>query len=424
MGKTKKHSPKKHKLKHKSKKQKKTIKRKHTAKQIIELLNLSLKHIYNNKVNIFNTADYLLSTSGYLEQGMKKGFKLLHSENELEASCNELCATISILNHKLLKKSYDKFTDYEKLYLFCLSYLIKNKNGEKLSPSYAIRKTEKRIENEKKRYDIKSKEYPQTHRIIKRSLQTITRLENIKKDLINGNKDKNSHLFTIDLCNNIDCEYLHEYKINKGEPWKKTFSLFCENITEIFKGIIWINMCCLFGGFSKPKDIYLSKQILPLHIDIRDTMGKELRDDIILIPEKEIYDNPDIYITKNDLKLFNKGKPKPWVYANLDLKKNTIDKIAVEDLKKKQYISIQLLGNYLFSDPEDIRKQKSLKMITNFIEGNGKLPVIQKLFKKEKSLLGKTMNTLNEEIINSISAHWIVIPQKRLKPFITENILN
>ena len=43
--------------------------------------------------------------------------------------------------------------------------------------------------------------------------------------------------------------------MEKNQKWNETYSKFCLNITEIFKGIVWLNMCMIFDRIESLKVI-------------------------------------------------------------------------------------------------------------------------------------------------------------------------
>ena len=119
-----------------------------------------------------------------------------------------------------------------------------NKLTEKeVGLKYALRK----LDDEISIWDNRKKEYIEKgdNRNIKKCDKVITRKEEQKKILIESEgKDKgnSSRVFSVDLCNNIDCEFLHEYKMEKGKKHSDSYSKFCLYVTELFKGVVWLNM--------------------------------------------------------------------------------------------------------------------------------------------------------------------------------------
>ena len=93
-----------------------------------------------------------------------------------------------------------------------------------------------RILTEKKRYEKYERE--KNNRGMKKSKKYIESQEEKKKQLIDSNgqnKDGIYSVFKLDVCSSIDCEYLHEYKMSKGEKWSASYSKFCLHITQYSK---------------------------------------------------------------------------------------------------------------------------------------------------------------------------------------------
>jgi len=139
------------------------------------------------------------------------------------------------------------------------------------------------------------------NRNIKKSLRIIEKIEKEKQTLLYSyeNKENNDirYLLKLDVCNNIDCEYLHKYKMNKNEKFNKTYSLLCLNITELFKGIVWMNMYSCFKRVTNPYSIPMLSSKIDINLDIRNIINSY---DIIFIPDRTIYKN-DLFYENNTL---------------------------------------------------------------------------------------------------------------------------
>ena len=105
------------------------------------------------------------------------------------------------------------------------------------------------------------------------------------------------HAFSIDVCNNIDCKYLHEYHMEKGQKHSLSYSKLCDNITELFKGIVWLNMNLIFGKINNPLKVTINSDKLNLNLNIRNVMN---RVDIVFLPEEKMYFS-DLFYENNTL---------------------------------------------------------------------------------------------------------------------------
>jgi hypothetical protein len=431
------------KKKKKSLKKKQVIqKKKKEAKKYIDLLNLALQNIHSDKkLEIFTKEDDVLWTSGYLKNGIKKGWKVLQSKDiDIDMECNSLCMTIAILNHGLLSKKFEKLTDIEKLYIFFISYLIKNDDGKTISFDYAIRKINMRIKNEKKKHEMYSIEYGEEHKKTKQCVKNINRHERNKMDVIedegglNTDKLQVLSLYKIDTCNNIDCEYLHEYHMGKSEQYYQSFEKFCNHLTFIFKGVVWLNMIGYFEGNPfgpghekkfNPYYVRPSKKILPLNLNIRASMIHN--SSIILVPDVYMFGNKDIYTEEEKERLSDKnGGFKLWVYTSPKGRKK-IEKVEVKKLENRKYILASL---YTETGPAPTWRavgkdgRSMVQIMNDFVYGFGSLPTLKKITKVDTLLGGKIVKNLREEIENTITLHWLVVHKSRLPDYIQEFILD
>jgi len=336
--------------KNKTNRQKRSVKNRNEARKYIEIMNIAYKQITSSWHDIFDKDDYLLLS--YINQGIKKGWKILKDKNIIkEVKCNSLCMTMSILNSTLgRKKRLDQLNPVQKLYLFFISYLIDDSNllPKEVSLKHAIRKIDHRIMEKQKqllRYEKKK-----DNRNIKKCNKYIERQESLKNQIIESdglNKEGITSAFKLDVCDGVDCQYLQEYKMEKGEKWNETYSKFCLNITEIFKGITWLNMYMIFNRRASLKEIkglspYMEK--IDLNVDIRKAI---YRQDIILIPDSYIYES-ELFYKDNTLERARKkavmasGDKKYWVYHNLNLERGTIDKRGLNTLESKHYIAAMM----------------------------------------------------------------------------------
>jgi hypothetical protein len=406
--------------KKKTNRQKKSIKNRKQANKYIQLFNLSLNHMYLDNANVFTKDDYLLLS--YFNQGSKKGYKILKDKNIVkEIKCNSLCMTISILNQFIEHISYHKLTILQKLYLFFISYLIYDKHltEKEVSLKHALRKIDARITREEIRYNKYKKE--NNTRGIKKSEKFIERQKTMKKQLIDSNGVNKTDIFGIfrlDVCNNIDCEYLHEYKMNKNTLFNRSYAKFCLHVSEIFKGIVWLNMVSLFTNTTNPRSLPIMNTVLPINIDIREAV---LNNEVLLIPSKTIYNNDIFYnsSTMDKIRKRNVTNQDYWVYSSID---NVIYKKPIRHLENKYYITAQLYLDVNFKKSEKEQLNDKLEIITNFLKGVGKLPILKEINKEIRNIGGKQKYDLHETIDNSITSHWLYIHRDRLNSFILEEI--
>ena len=422
----------------KTKKKKKSLKEKHKlqknrneAKKYIDVLNFSLQHIHSDKkLIVFTKEDELLWTSGYLKRGIKKGWENLQNKDViLEMDCHSLCMVVSILNYEILSKKFEKLTTLEKLYLFFLSYVLEEEKKMDVSFYYALRKTNIRIKIEEKKYKIYLHELgvenPRTKQIVK----NIKRLGKRKEELIEENinissgKERPKYLqaiYRLNKCNNIDCEYLHEYQMGKTEQHFKTYGKFCKHLTFMFKGVIWMNMCLYFGGFRTISQIDSPKKILNVNFGIRELMSGPMKKNIILVPTHKMYADMNLYSLEEKDRLFHKGIVKLWVYCNLDIRKKTIEKVEVSLLDDRKYIVAALGGDE--TSVVNTSNRGAKQVIDDFVNGKGKLPRLTQIKKFTTKLGGIEVKTLDEVIVHTITEHWLVMHPSKLNDFITNII--
>tara|TARA_B100001287_G_C22646190_1_gene512816 strand:- start:254 stop:1540 length:1287 start_codon:yes stop_codon:yes gene_type:complete len=415
---------------HKTKKQKRIIKNKYEAKKYIEILNIAYKQLTSSSNDIFNKDDYLLLP--YIKQGIKKGWKILKDKNIIkEIKCNSLCMTMAILNSTLgTRKSLNQLNPVQELYLFFISYLTDDKNLTKkeISIKHAIRKTDIRIMNLKNQ--LIKYENKKDNRNIKKTNKNLTRQEEIKKKLIEDNnlnkKEVPGYVFKLDVCNSIDCEFLHEYQMEKGKKWNESYSKFCLHITEIFKGIVWLNMYMIFNQTTKIKGLSPHLQKINTNISIRQAVHKQ---DIILIPDSNIYES-DIFYEDHILDRLRKQyaidpvEKAYWVYHNFDKNTGRIDKIAVNHLENKHYVAacLSISHNLHWKTSKGLQVKEIYKNFNNFLQGKDPQPVLKEIKKTIRKIGEEEKYDLQENIENSITLHWIYIHRDKLHDFIEEYV--
>ena len=414
--------------KHK-KKQRKSIKKRYEAKKYIELMNLAYKQITSSWHDIFDKDDYLLLS--YIKQGIKKGWKLLKDKNVIkEIKCNSLCMTMSILNSTLgSRNKLDQLHPVQKLYLFFISYLIEDDKLSKkeVTLKHALHKIDKMIMNQKKKllkYELKK-----DNRNIKKCKKFIERKEESKKQLIesNGeNRDGIGSAFKLDLCSAVDCEYLQEYKMEKGQKWSETYSKFCLNITEIFKGIVWLNMYMIFNRTTKIKGLSPYMEKINTDILIRNAV---LNQDIILLPDSTIYESDLFYETHLLDRLRRQKAIDPfnrifWVYHDLDPNTGKMDKRSIYHLENKHYVAAMISLPYEsdWRSPKEVKEKEQFKNFQNFLQGRGRQPILKEIYKNIRTIGDEEKYDLQENIENSITLHWIYIHRDKLNDFILEYV--
>jgi len=416
------------KKKKRTKKKKRSIKNRHEARKYIEIMNLAYKQITSSWHDIFDKDDYLLLS--YIKQGIKQGWKILKDKNVVkEIKCNSLCMTMSILNSTLgTRKKLDQLDHTQKLYLFFISYLIDDSKLSKkqVSLKHALHKIDMRIMNQIKK--LQNYELKKDNRNIKKCNKFIERQEELKKQLIESdgrNKEGIGSVFRIDVCNNVDCEYLHEYKMEKGKKWNESYSKFCLNITEIFKGIVWLNMYMIFNKTTKIK--YLSPYMKKIETDINIRMSLKPID-IILIPDSNIL-NSNLFYEDNTLDRERKkaslsDNPKYWVYTNYNEKEGTIQKRGIDYLENKHYVAaiMSLPYDTDWRSPMEIKEKNMWKNFQNFLKGKDPVAKLKNIYKNTKNIDGKERYDLEENIENSITLHWIYIHRDKLNDFIEEYV--
>ena len=260
----------------------------------IGLLNLALKHIHQGEMDdIFTKEDHCLWSSGFLESGIKRGFKLMKSGNyQLDPNCNVVCLSNALLVYTMIKLDYHELSDLQKLYLFFLDYLNRSGNertGKTLPLDYALKAIEKELSRAKEYHKKKVDENAKT-KSIKTALKSIAKIESRKQEVIDRykvddddwpwsgpltdsaeededgnpqvywiNEDTGEFSYTdpaesfphsrprsninkVNICGSTDCIYLHEDEFIKNPELGEPIEKFCNHAILIFKGLIWMLM--------------------------------------------------------------------------------------------------------------------------------------------------------------------------------------
>lgn len=414
--------------KNKTNKQKRSIRNRREAKKYIELLNHGYKTLTSSYHDLLDKDDYLLLP--YLKTGFNRGWKVLKDKNIVkEIKCNSLCMTMSILNSTLGKrKSIEELNPLQKLYLFFISYLVDEGDLSKkeVSLKHALHKLDLQIKGKMK--DLEKYTQKGDKRNIKKCNKYIENREKQKRQLINSdgkNREGIGYAFSIDVCNNIDCKYLHKYQMEKGQKHNTTYDKLCDNITELFKGVVWLNMYLLFGKINNPFSVPIFKNTLKLNLNIRNVMN---RVDIVFIPDDMMYCS-DLFYENNTLdrarkKAFDRGD-NYWVYNGIDTHQNKLIKRSIRHLENKHYVVAQMNVDEGpdWKAPYDTKVQIKHENLTNFEKGIGKLPILKDISKRIKTIGDQEKYDLWENIENSITLHWLYMHRDKLVDYIQEFIV-
>jgi len=426
-----KHKPRKVKRKKKKKSLRAGVK-KELAPTYTALLNQAVQCMFQDESKkVFTKECDILWTSGFIEKGAKKGFRLIQNdEYQLDPDCNVVCLSNAIIIYGIINEDgYHKLSHLQKLYLFFLDYLNRagnDKKKEELPFEYAVRKIDKKLEiakaYHKKKVDEKAKA-----KSIKTALKSIgkisieraatkDRYESWHKELEKYSRDMVPDPppdLRVNVCGDIDCQFITEYSpgfikaVSGGVDISKVVEIFCENILYAFKGVIWLLMkefsegeIYMYSNGVDPKPSSDNNKIqlnLPIHSLVENTKS-------VLIPSSEIYRDPDTY-EEEDWTLENDSL---WIYTTM--KKNrstdeyTMDKTLVDDLRDDTM--------YLTAD---LNRYVDLGEMNQFIEREGDQPVLEYLQRTFETLSnGLKVPQLREEIYNSISQHWYISPLRSI----------
>lgn len=411
-----------------SNKKKRSIRNKREAKKYIDILNQAYMTLTSSFHGLLDKEDYVLLP--YLKTGFKRGWKVLNNKNIIkEIKCNTLCMTVSILNSTLGKrKKLDDLNPLQKLYLFFISYLVDEGELSKkeVSLKHALKKIDMRIINKQKLLE----KYLQRedNRNIKKCNKYIENQEKLKNQLIESdgqNKEGITSAFKLDLCNNVDCEYLHGYQMEKGQKYSESYSKFCLNITELFKGIVWLNMYQIFGKINNPFKVPITSNKLELNLNIRKSINQV---DIVFLPEDMVYEN-DVFYENNTLDRARKKNVASgnsyWVYNGIDMRNNKLIKRDVKRLENKHYVVAQLKIDTGpdWRAPYETKLKNMYENLTNFEKGMGRLPILKDIKKQIKNIGGQDKYGLAENIENSITLHWLYMHRDDILPYIQEFVI-
>lgn len=407
---------------------KRSIRNKREAKKYIDILNQAYMTLTSSFHGLLDKEDYVLLP--YLKTGFKRGWKVLNNKNIIkEIKCNTLCMTVSILNSTLGKrKKLDDLNPLQKLYLFFISYLVDEGELSKkeVSLKHALKKIDMRIINKQKLLE----KYLQRedNRNIKKCNKYIENQEKLKNQLIESdgqNKEGITSAFKLDLCNNVDCEYLHGYQMEKGQKYSESYSKFCLNITELFKGIVWLNMYQIFGKINNPFKVPITSNKLELNLNIRKSINQV---DIVFLPEDMVYEN-DVFYENNTLDRARKKNVASgnsyWVYNGIDMRNNKLIKRDVKRLENKHYVVAQLKIDTGpdWRAPYETKLKNMYENLTNFEKGMGRLPILKDIKKQMKNIGGQDKYGLAENIENSITLHWLYMHRDDILPYIQEFVI-
>ena len=126
--------------------------------------------------------------------------------------------------------------------------------------------------------------------------------------------------------------------MEKGQKHSVSYSKLCDNITELFKGIVWLNMNLIFGKINNPLKVTINSDKLNLNLNIRNVMN---RVDIVFLPEEKMYFS-DLFYGNNTLDRARKNaiitRKDIWVYNGIDTRNNKLIKRSVHNLENKHYV--------------------------------------------------------------------------------------
>ena len=432
-----KHKPRKVKRKKRKKKKKKKSLRAGVKKELAPtytaLLNQAVQCMFQDESKKVFTEEFdILWTSGFIEKGAKKGFRLIQNdEYQLDPDCNVVCLSNAIIMYGIIDEGeYHKLSHLQKLYLFFVDYLNREGNDkvkQELPFEYAVRKIDKKLETakayHKKKVDEKAKA-----KSIKTALKSINKIEierKATKDRYDSwHKELAKHArfssrpspprdLRVNVCGDIDCQFITEnspgfIKISQsGVDISKVIEIFCENIIYAFKGVIWLLMkefsegeIYMYSNGVDPKPSSDSNQVqlnLPIHSLVENTNS-------VMIPSSKIYMDLDTY-EEEDWTLEDDSS---WVYTTMKQNRSngeyTMNKVLVDDLRDDTMYLTANLNPYV-----------DLEAINQFIEGKGNQPVLEYLQRTFETLSnGLKVPQLREEISNSISQHWYVSPLRSI----------
>ena len=337
--------------------------------------------------------------------------------------------TVSILNSTLGERNkLDDLNPLQKLYLSFISYLVEDGELSKkeVSLKHALKKLDTRIMS--KQNDLEKYTKKGDNRNIKKCNKYIENQEKLKNQLIESegqNKEGVTSAFKLDVCNNVDCQYLHEYQMEKGQKYSESYSKFCLNITELFKGIVWLNMYQIFGQINNPFKVPITSNKLEINLNIRNVINQV---DIVLLPDEMIYGN-NVFYENNTLdrarwKKYIQGNGY-WVYHGLDKRNNKLIKRNINHLENKHYVVAQMEIDEGpdWKAPYDTKVEIKYKNFDNFEKGIGKLPILKDIRKQIKNIGGQDKYDLAENIENSITLHWLYMHRDQLVDYIREFVV-
>ena len=436
---------------HKKRKSPKGGVKKDLAATYIALCNQAIQCMFQDESKEVFTEEFnILWTSGFIETGAKRGFRLIKNDQyQLDPNCNVVCLSNALIMYGIVDEGeYHKLSHLQKLYLFFVDYLNRDGNDkmkEELPFEYAVRKVDKKLQTakayHKKKVDEKAKA-----KSIKTALKSINKIETERGEIesryeswhktlakhkrdwayweamgeanergVKGIRPPDvPHKLRVKVCGNTDCAYITEndpglIKAQDDTDISKVVSIFCENMLYVFKGIIWLLMeefsegeIYMYSNGVDPEPSTDSNKLqinLPIHSLVENTNS-------VLIPSAIIYSEPLSY----DVLGLASSDDAPWIYT--DMKKDsytgeyTMDKRLVDDLRDDTMYLTANLNPKLDADEME-----------QFIEEEEEFepPVLEYLQRTFETLGdGSKVPQLREHISNSISQHWYVSPLRSI----------
>ena len=138
-------------VKRKNKPQKALVK-KELAPIYMALCNQAVQCMFQDESKVVFTEECdILWTSGFIEKGAKKGFRLIQNDKyRLDPDCNGVCLSNAIIIYGIINEGgYHKLSHLQKLYLFFVDYLNRAGNDkvkQELPFEYAVKKIDKKLE--------------------------------------------------------------------------------------------------------------------------------------------------------------------------------------------------------------------------------------------------------------------------------------
>ena len=293
------------------------------SKEFLTLLNNSLKAYYGvarleTIHHPFIQEDILFWRSPEnlqaLNNHISAGYQLLHSKEKItvDLKCNVVCMAVGIINSIIFSHAARNLTVLEKVYLFVLSLLYKNR----LNPNRPMYMVKESIESQIRANtnDLKKILDSKLDDTKKKSLRSIRnrkrRIENLQKQLENIRTNNITTALKyrqkVDICRYPDCLFVlsmdpffkqvidrleiptssrittkSKYIINQSarshpdnQNVVKSLHKLCANLPQILKGLIWIiySQKKFLSSYAIQESFSLTKSpVLKVNLDLHST---------------------------------------------------------------------------------------------------------------------------------------------------------